>query len=203
MTCVSECPTYPQFLYAWASNSSDSICLSSCTTGYMLDTNMSCITRCPYLLDPTTNRCVDKCPYHSFSSTQLYANLISLICVSNSSCPSNTYASDDMAQCVSACPNNTYIYLKNCLHTCPDTFYIDSASKSCVTALNCPSGSYANNQTRSCVLACRDGTYADVTTKMCIEVCYGGKYGDSVTGLCSSSCSTGLLKNNDTYTCVG
>ena len=99
--------------------------------------------------------------------------------------------------------NNTYIYLKNCLHTCPDTFYIDSASKSCVTALNCPSGSYANNQTRSCVLACRDGTYADVTTKMCIEVCYGGKYGDSVTGLCSSSCSTGLLKNNDTYTCVG
>jgi hypothetical protein len=134
----------------------------------MYDVNMSCVAKCPYLLDPTTNRCVDICPYNSLSDTQLYANLNTLICVSNSSCPINTYASDDLVQCVSNCPNNTYIYLKNCVHICPDTFYINPLSNTCVIALNCPTNYYANNQSRSCVLTCKDGTYADTNTKMCI-----------------------------------
>lgn len=58
MTCVAECPSYPQYLYAWGANSSQAECLSSCPSGHMLDNNMSCVTTCPGLLDPTTNRCV-------------------------------------------------------------------------------------------------------------------------------------------------
>ncbi len=58
MTCVAECPTYPQYLYAWGVNSTIAECVSSCPTGYMNDANMSCVVSCPNLLDPTTNKCV-------------------------------------------------------------------------------------------------------------------------------------------------
>lgn len=129
---------------------------------------MSCISVCPYLLDPTTNRCVDKCPYNSVSNTQLYADLNLLKCVTDNNCPNNTYASDDLSQCVLNCPNNTFIYLKKCVNICPDTFYINPISQACVTAPNCPNNYYANNQTKSCVIACKDGTYADINTRMCI-----------------------------------
>jgi hypothetical protein len=82
MTCVAECPAYPQFLYAWASNSTKSICVSVCPTGYMNDANQSCVSNCTLLLDPTTNRCVSICPFNSINNTLLYANLNTKICVS-------------------------------------------------------------------------------------------------------------------------
>ena len=35
MTCVAECPTYPQYLYAWGTNNTNAECVSSCPTGFM------------------------------------------------------------------------------------------------------------------------------------------------------------------------
>lgn len=169
MTCEASCPTYPQYLYSWGTNSSTASCLSSCPTGYMNDANMSCVTSCPILLDPTTNRCVSICPFSSASNTTLYANLVSKQCVVASSCPNSTYASDDLLTCVSKCPNNTYIYLKNCVAFCPYGFYINYVTQSCVTPANCPTNFFANNQTFSCVLSCTNGTFADTSLRMCLS----------------------------------
>jgi hypothetical protein len=203
MTCVSECPTYPQYLYAQGTDSSSAVCASSCPVGlYKYDANTSCLSSCPSLLDPTTSKCVEKCPFNSASNTVLYANLITKTCVSSSSCPSNTYASDDLLQCVGTCPNGTYISGKNCVAACPDGSYINKANQSCVLATNCPLGYFGNNQTRTCVAVCTNGTFADSATKMCLTTCYGSNFGDYFTGLCASSCSVGLLKNTLSQTCV-
>ncbi|XP_031505930.1 uncharacterized protein LOC116268421 [Nymphaea colorata] len=202
MTCTANCPTYPQYLYAWASNSTNSICISPCTTGYMNDANMSCVAACPFLVDPTTNRCVSSCPISSAANTTLYANLVAKKCVSASSCPNGTYASDDSLTCVSECPNNTYIFGKNCVKFCPNGYYINLVSQTCVLPSACPANYFANNQTTSCVLSCTNGTFGDSTTRQCITACYGSNYADPYTGLCSSSCSTGLLKNSLTLSCV-
>jgi proprotein convertase subtilisin/kexin type 5 len=203
MTCVAECPTYPQYLYAWATNSSNAECVSSCSTGYMNEANMSCVAKCPILLDPTTNKCVAQCPYNSVSNTILYADLTSSKCVTADLCPNNTFASDDLLTCVSSCPNDTYIYQKYCVSMCPDGLYINTASRYCVAAKDCPNNTFGNNQTRTCSSSCTNGTYADSTTKMCITQCYGFNYADPVIKVCSSNCSSGLVKNDITLSCVG
>ena len=95
MTCVAECPTYPQYLYAQGTDSATAFCGATCPTGHKYDANMSCISTCPNLYDSTTDRCVDRCPTSSASNTLLYANLITNICVTAANCPLNTYASDD------------------------------------------------------------------------------------------------------------
>lgn len=53
MTCVSECPNFPQHLYAQDANTSDPFCATSCTTGIRDDTNMSCVSSCANLYDST------------------------------------------------------------------------------------------------------------------------------------------------------
>lgn len=202
MTCVAECPSYPQYLYAWGTNSSTAECLASCPTGHMLDTNMSCVANCPSLLDPTTNRCVDKCPFSSALNTTLFANLLTKICVVSSACPNNTYASDDSLECVSTCPSGTYISGKDCVSSCPDGQYINKGTSSCVAALNCTSSYFADNHTRTCELVCTNGTFADTTTKMCLAQCYSPYYGDQLAGKCVTNCSNGLIKEDLTRTCV-
>jgi proprotein convertase subtilisin/kexin type 5 len=203
MTCVGECPSYPQSLFAWGTNSSTASCIFPCTTGYMDDASRSCVANCSNLLDPTTNTCVSICPDHSALNTTLYANLVTKTCVIATACPDNTYASDDHQVCVSTCPNNTYIYQKHCLNTCPDGFYINFLTQSCVNASSCPTDYFANNQTRSCVASCSNGTFGDSLTRMCITTCYGANFADPITGLCSTSCSSGLIKNSLTFSCVG
>lgn len=134
----------------------------------MNDDTRSCVAACPYLLDPTTNRCVSMCPLNSINNTLLYANSNTSTCVSAQMCPTNTYASDDLLACVSTCPNNTYIYQKNCVAFCPSGFYINPLNQSCVSAKSCPPNYFANNQTHTCVQACTNGTFGDTTTRTCL-----------------------------------
>ena len=169
--------------------------MSVCSSGFMNDQNMSCVTACQTLLDPTTNRCVAICPFNSFLNTALYANHNIKLCVIADDCPNNTYASDDLLTCVSACPSNTFIHLKRCVAICHDDFYINYDNKSCVSPTNCPLSHFANNQTLSCVSSCTNGTYADTLLRQCIYVCYGLYYGDPITKACTLTCSTGLVKN--------
>jgi hypothetical protein len=199
MTCVAECPSFPLSLYAWT----NATCVEICPVGYMNDFNRSCVSSCPYLLDPTTNRCVSMCPFSSINNTLLYANLLTYTCVSAQMCPNNTYASDDLLECVATCPNGTFIHQKNCVKFCPNGFYMNPLAQTCVTARNCPTSYFANNQTHSCVLTCTNGTFGDSLTKTCLTECYGGNYSDPNTGLCSPSCSAGQIRNNLTWTCVG
>lgn len=104
-------------------------------------------------------------------------------CVQYSDCPSNTYASDDSNECVSACPTNSYIDGKMCVHFCPDNFFMDNINFKCVAASNCPTNHFADYLTRACVLKC-PGNFADRTTSKCVDVCPVGTYANQLTGSC-------------------
>ena len=158
MSCEAVCSTYPQFLYA-----DDNIksCQASCAgTLRKNDATQKCVSTCPYLYDPTTDKCVDICPTQS-SSGALFANLTANnnTCIIGSSCPANTYADTDSRTCTSSCPNGTYINGKFCVYFCPGDYFMDPITRACVTPFNCSSGRIADNQTRSCVTQCI-GTFA-------------------------------------------
>lgn len=203
MTCVAQCPTFPEYLYAFGSNSSTAACMASCPTGYMNDASRNCVSTCPILLDPTANKCVSICPDNSATNTTLYGNMVTKTCVIATSCPNNTYASDDSQTCVEKCPNNSYAYQKNCIYFCPNGYYINYANQKCVLPVNCPINYYADNQTTSCLARCSNGTFGDATTRTCITMCYGINFADPLTGLCSSTCTGGLIKNSLTFSCTG
>jgi proprotein convertase subtilisin/kexin type 5 len=177
-------------------------CELTCSNGYHFnDTNQKCVANCSVLLDSTSNKCVEVCPRDPSTNNVMYANLVSKTCVLPSGCPASTYASDDLLQCVSTCPSNTYIYLTKCVTYCPNGYYKDNINRKCVVPNNCPSGLYADDLSISCVSKC-PGNFADTTAKKCVNICSGSTYGDFLTGLCQNNCSTGYVINSNTHTCV-
>ena len=198
-SCEAVCSTYPQFRYADDNLKS---CETSCAGSLRKnDATQKCVTTCPYLYDPTTDKCVDICPTES-SSGPLFANLTNNnnTCIVATSCPSNTNADTDSRTCTSSCPFGTYKSGKYCVYYCPNDYFMDNATQSCVLPINCSTGLIADNQTRSCVSQCI-GTYLESTLNRCIDVCYGSKYGDPFTHKCETNCSQGLRMNNATRTC--
>ncbi len=119
------------------------------------DATYSCVAACPYLYDPTTNKCVDICPTQS-TVGPLFANLANSnnTCIIATSCPNNTYADSDSRTCTAACPSGTYKNGKYCVYMCPNGFYMDNSTQSCVMPVNCTAPTVADNQTRSCVSQC-------------------------------------------------
>lgn len=91
---------------------------------------------------------MDKCPRHSVINVPLYADLSLKKCVQYSDCPANTYASDDLMECVATCPGNTVIDGKMCVYACADGYFIDRVNRKCVTPSNCPTNQYADSQSR-------------------------------------------------------
>lgn len=182
MSCEAHCSSYPSVRYADDNLKS---CELSCAGSLKKDdTTRKCVSTCPYLYDPTTDKCVDKCPTQS-TLGELFANLTSNnnTCIVASSCPTSTWADSDSRTCASSCPSGTYKYDKYCVSYCPNDYFIDTTTQSCVTPANCPTSKFADNQTRSCVSQCV-GTYGDSTLRRCIDVCYGTKYGDPYTHTC-------------------
>ena len=107
MSCEPICSTYPEFRY---SNNDTKTCELSCAGDLKKDdSTRSCVTVCPNLYDPTTDKCVDFCPRYS-SAGVLYADMASMICVVAADCPSGTYVDSDSNTCVTTCPNTTYYY---------------------------------------------------------------------------------------------
>lgn len=199
MSCETVCSTYPQMRYI---NDLTFSCELTCGWGLRKnDANQSCVTTCPLMYDPTTDKCVDICPTESTLGA-LFANLTNNnnTCIVASSCPNNTWADYDSRTCATSCPNGTYKYGKFCVYVCPNTLFMDNTTQTCVAPVNCSSGLIADNQTRSCVSQCV-GTYLETTLNRCIDVCYGTKYGDPFTHRCETSCSNGLRINTATRTC--
>lgn len=62
-----------------------------------------------------------------------------------SSCPTDTWADSDNNICTDTCPINTYKYGDHCVYHCPDDYFMDNSTQSCVTPLNCPNSQYADN----------------------------------------------------------
>lgn len=96
-----------------------------------------------------------------------------------------------MKACVSECYNNTFGYNGVCYSLCPTTsLYANHITKTCVTALNCPTGFFADSDKRKCVEFCdlSNQTFGDKDSKKCITNCISPYYADNSTRMCVLKC---------------
>lgn len=85
-----------------------------------------------------------------------------------------------------------------------------NSSTSPVCQYECPSGQYAKDGIRICVLDCGTGFFGDPITRKCYSdplLCSNGYYGNSVTNLCvlpvdCQTVGTHYFAQNSTKTCV-
>ena len=160
-----------------------------------------------------TYQCLSVCPLDTNTNHQLYGDNSSATaehkCVNATDCPYGYYADDNLGLCVSACTENQWIHGKNCLPQCPDGYYGNPSTLTCVLPAGCPTNYYADNETVSCVSECQ-GSFGDASTHRCVFVCpivsSVKYYADPVTRKCSTSCtynsSIQLIKNDANQTCV-
>lgn len=89
------------------------------------------------------------------------------------------------------CYNNTFGYNGICYSTCPTSLlFANTQTKTCVTALNCPDGFYADTIKQMCVEFCdiATQTFADCITKTCVKNCLSPYYADNSTRNCVLQC---------------
>jgi hypothetical protein len=95
-------------------------------------------------------------------------------------------------------------------------FGVIAARRICVTAVNCPTNYYGNNNTltcvnpcsgtlpfgdpisRFCVIDCPDGYFGDINLNLCVPICNSTAvyFADNITGNCSAMCSEGTYGVN-------
>lgn len=80
--------------------------------------------------------------------------------------------------------------VRNCSRSPLALFGIIAARRICVTAANCPTNFYGDNNTLTCVNPC-SGTlpFGDPVSKQCVSDCPDGYYGDKVSRLCVRICN--------------
>ncbi len=96
-----------------------------------------------------------------------------------------------MKACVSECYNNTFGYNGVCYSLCPTTsLYANHITKTCVTAINCPTGFFADSDKRKCVEFCdmSNQTFGDKDSKKCVTNCISPYYADNSTRMCVLKC---------------
>lgn len=143
--CVLDCPTYPQYYYAY---DPDRICRTDCPSTWMRDPyTRKCVSTCPNntFFDNTTDQCVQKCPTENSTGIPYYGDTTYTIpkCVIDADCSNGTYADDQVGLCVSNCSYNQWKYGKKCLAYCPNGYYGNYATGFCVQPSACPTGQYA------------------------------------------------------------
>ena len=179
---------------------------------YPIDTNLTCLecdSTCQTCSGGTSTSCVT-CPASSY---RIYntGQCNSTGCIDGQYTPAGTFnclpcdlsclTCSDATTCTSCgsavSGSNLYLYSGACLMTCPDTFYPDSSSKTCLgcdaschtcsgpsatECLSCNSGSLfsANN---SCISSCGDGNYS--SNSICTSCPIGCKTCTSAT-VCTS-----------------
>lgn len=107
------------------------------------------------------------------------------------------------------CSMGQWIYGKDCLAICPNGYYGNPSSLSCVIPTGCPNNTYADNVTVTCVSVC-SGSFADPTTQTCVYKCpivnTTVYYADPNSRMCATTCSNStyinLIKNIENQTCV-
>lgn len=91
--------------------------------------------------------------------------------------------------------------VRNCSRSPLALFGIVAARRICVTAANCPTDFYGNNNTLTCVNPCSGSLpFGDPISKMCVSDCPDGYYGDSDTNLCVQKCNFATLHYADNQT---
>lgn len=109
--------------------------------------------------------------------------------------------------CVSVCPDATWgePTSRTCVldpSDCGTNMFANNYSRTCVTAGNCPFGTFADNVTNACVIKCPSGSYGHPITKYCVALCgpYSGTnyFRDDGNNLCITACQT-----QDKYADIG
>lgn len=106
--------------------------------------------------------------------------------------------------------------VRNCSRSPLLLFGIIATRRVCVTAPNCPTNFFGDNQTltcvnpcigilpfgdpisKLCVSQCPDGYYGDIDTHLCVQICNFTTfhYADNQTGYCTTNCSAGTYGVN-------
>jgi hypothetical protein len=190
--CNINCSRSPLALFG---NKATSKCVipASCPTGFYADNlTLTCITPC--------------------TGTLPFGDSISRQCVLD--CPDNYYGDWTLNQCVQFCSNATIKYADNitgnCESVCTSPMYGMNSSSAPVCMYQCPTGSFAKDGIRICVLNCGVGFYGDPVTRKCYSdplLCSDGYYANSITNLCvlpiaCQTVATHYFAQNLTKTCV-
>lgn len=136
------------------------------------------------------NQCVQKCK-GSFGDN------ITLSCVVF--CPTPSIADPTTSLCVDVCPQKYYFQIstngnRTCVQTCEDGQWLNPYFLNCSNnPLNCPFGTYADNNTHKCEKQCTlFGQVGENTTQMCQTVCNTG-FADWYVGLCVATCNNTMF----------
>ena len=147
MRCLSSCPTFPQQYY------SDDLlqkCVSTCSSSYRkLESLKSCVQTCPNgtFFNQDTMQCLSICPLDTSTNHKLYGDSTTAeaTCVNDTDCPYGYYADDNLGLCVTACTEGQWIHGKNCIVQCPDGYYGNPSTLTCVIPTGCPTNYLADN----------------------------------------------------------
>lgn len=131
---------------------------------------------------------MEDCSLQTSGAQKLYGNPVldaygEGTCVTGVNCPSTYYADDNVNLCVTACTDGQWIYGKYCLYICPDGYYGNPSSLTCVVPLSCPTNYYADNVTQTCVSQC-SGSFADKINQVCVDVCASPYFANPPTRAC-------------------
>lgn len=173
-------------------------------------TNEPCLFQCPPSYYPSTSGDCFKCDISCLSCSGSLPSNCTL-------CPDSSFTIAGLNNCYSICPSGYVAFGKNCITSCPDTYFNNSGTCSqcispCVNCINatycttCETGYllYPNKITDRCVKLCPTGQYRDITNNcqncnsICTE-CIGNSISDCTKcksteflykGTCISTCAT-------------
>ncbi len=113
-------------------------------------------------------------------------------------CPQNYWGEPVNRLCTNVPAGNFLCYL-DC-----NPLYADNYTRTCVSALQCSFGFYADNSTWKCVPYCPAGSYAHPVSKICQAQCDAPYFRDSGINACVQICNTiGTYADvSSTRTCV-
>lgn len=152
--CVTQCPT--SYFLALENKTTDAYCTSNCTTGYEYDLSHECVSSCPagYYTQTLSshNKCVQTC-------TNAFGDNITSSCVLF--CPTPSFADPATHLCAEECTNKTYEQIsiangnRTCVTVCETGQWLHPYYLNCSkNPMDCPQGTYADNNTHTCVPSC-------------------------------------------------
>ena len=189
-TCLNTCPTeYWQDTTTRKCMPCDNAC-SDCLDG----THTQCSScKLGYFLQPSSTTCLDSCPTIGY-----WQDTTNHLCAScNNWCSECTGSLN--TQC-SACSPGYFLQPSSttCLDTCPDGYWGDSLSHTCVLCHT--SCEVCSDGTHTQCAFCKPGYFLQPSSTTCLNYCPHGSWKDTTNHICSScdiSCSVCTGANND------
>lgn len=130
-------------------------CVTQCSPTnnlYANKYNRTCVTACDSAAstyaDDLTRKCQKTCTGNQYADSYVQK------CVGPTSCSNGQFSDPHLKKCVTLCYNGTYGYQGKCIPDCPtatDDVYASQEGFICVSALNCPNGTYGDPVLHKCV----------------------------------------------------